>query len=146
MKSAILALAAFGLLGFTALAQQEPARPVVRIDDAVLKPALAKAITMTDMCGELYPHAQRVADVAALNDIDAQFVGRAAIWWNNTYDTDDDQRHFQRAFRVTDTLHLAHPDRIVQAGVMEFIASKSGGVLGSSNASNIKIPKWVWDA
>ncbi|WP_165903722.1 T9SS type A sorting domain-containing protein [Hymenobacter gummosus] len=125
---------------------------------------LAKAITMSGVCTDRYDDQQKQQDIRDLNTIDAKFIGRAAWWWNSTYETfdphsgpypptDTEEEHFRKTLRYTGLLLGCNPgglasctrnDRIVQAGIFEYIGYRdSSGVL-HSNASSILIPDWVY--
>ncbi|RTQ45921.1 hypothetical protein EJV47_24130 [Hymenobacter gummosus] len=121
-------------------------RPGRRIDDVTLKRALSRAITMYQLCAEKYPdETRREQQMAALDDIGARFIGRTALWWNNTYGAQEEEAHFQRTYVNTSRLLATDSSRIVQAGVMEFIAGRDPATdsLTSINASTIPVPAWV---
>ncbi|GAA4007791.1 hypothetical protein GCM10022408_19850 [Hymenobacter fastidiosus] len=152
MKSALLLLLlAFLGLRATGQARVQPAAP---ISDAALQRVLRKAISMQGVCSDRYAEATRTQDIAAVNTTGARFIGRAAYWWNTTYGDAEEQAHFRRSYRNTRALLSGPvPERIVQAGVFEFIAGRETDPTKSTyggpttfNADVITIPKWVLQA
>ncbi|MCB2376368.1 hypothetical protein LGH70_02160 [Hymenobacter sp. BT635] len=106
----------------------------------MLRRFLERSITMAGVCGDVYDEAERTQDIQDLDSIQAKFIGRAAFWWNTTYDTREDSLHFARTYVNTRRLLAQDSTLIVQGAVFEFIRGRNET---TSSADRIRIPGWV---
>ncbi|TGE24316.1 T9SS type A sorting domain-containing protein [Hymenobacter aquaticus] len=130
--------------------------PLPAAREARLQNALRKAVTSVGVCGGMttsgtatiptYTEAMRTEDIASLNYIGAEFIGRASSWWGDTNFNDvfdptntayegSDNGHFARTYANSQRLLDGHPDRIIQGAVFEIV---------NENVNNMLIPNWVW--
>ncbi|TGE17820.1 hypothetical protein [Hymenobacter elongatus] len=110
---------------------------------AVLRSFLQRSITMAGVCSDVYDEAERTQDIQDLDSVQAKFIGRAAFWWNSTYDTREDSLHFVQTYRNTSRIQANDSTVIVQGAVFEFIRDRGAA---TSNADLIRIPRWVLQA
>jgi hypothetical protein len=101
-----------------------------RIPQAVLENYLARSINMTG----LESSDQLYEDLRMLKNLDAKYVGRAAlIWWGDKTRVDI-EKHFAAARRLAERIHKDDPEALLEAGVMETVGP---------GIDEIPIPDWT---